>query len=1043
MSTFWQAKIWGLMHDPVLKSLHRDMSREGGWEQLQCMEGWKSPKEPATHSQTNLNGTWLKYVGLCDLIAAASDRTTVGRLPPEHSAVLYGSQGLQLRHLLSGKAQTLILEQWHNRIIDRDRAEFLNWVEQTALDPIKKWKDPQKVFWWLWRCYTQAISTSLGAATDEPCIHLLPAETRIPDASLWSHVTMTSALAGGLAGYSDNSEDYPKKGDRNWSRSRPHVATFSFTPVQELIKSSRKMRDFWAGSWLLHYLSAKVCWAIAQKYGPDTLLYPCLYAQPLIDHWLLQKYPDFQEWIKQPPQPVWEQQLLTAGFPNVLVMILPNNGQGAEATSGNPVRAAMAYSEATLHQEWKNIGQKVLAFLQADKTKGGEQWRNINSKTWEGWLKTQWQTYWTALPIGSSDAELHHSPRKETEYKAWIQKQNDFANPHPALFIKPEYNFIEAVFRNTSPKSQENPSEPETRAEFRAKQPNMNAGSWWASIFDSLRFSLNAVKNSRTWQLPTAFGPRSTVSGIGSAVHPTYNSQQNDWATEQETREFWSYDMGLFDGIEQLNATEIVKRGLHQILLKELFPGEAKNQPGKIPVLYPDLSSGVAGWLRTMEAAGKQQAIDYFLASCAEVIEDFSWTNDGKYAPANLPWGIPWIAKNHSSWYNPRLLNAGWLIDDYHPKSDRPDQICTHTEKQKAKQEELRKLREFISKLFPPGKNPTDWYVLAAGDGDGMSEWLKGTKLKAYNHYLPDALHHKINQMPEQFREPFQEFLEVQKRMGPATHSALSRALLDFSNQLVPYLTEQRYAGRLIYGGGDDVLAYTNLWEWDKWLWDIRQCFRGDKDPLGDLNEQNREFDNEGDYWRWNGGQLPETLSSRPLFTMGHKATISFGIVLAHHSVPLAIALENLWEAEDKAKKHKSPDGKQKDAVQVRILYGNGNILKATCKFDVFHHWQELIAIPGLESAIFEQAATVWIQHPAPMYKAIWPWTNAFCSRREAFKGDELMQKKFQELLTQFLQKLWQTTESGTECELQINNWLKLAAFLIRNRDIKLGGKSQ
>jgi CRISPR/Cas system-associated protein Cas10 (large subunit of type III CRISPR-Cas system) len=38
---------------------------------------------------------------------------------------------------------------------------------------------------------------------------------------------------------------------------------------------------------------------------------------------------------------------------------------------------------------------------------------------------------------------------------------------------------------------------------------------------------------------------------------------------------------------------------------------------------------------------------------------------------------------------------------------------------------------------------------------------------------------------------------------------------------------------------------------------------------------------------------------------MGHKATISFGIVLAHHSVPLAIALENLWEAEDKAKKHR------------------------------------------------------------------------------------------------------------------------------------------
>jgi CRISPR-associated protein Cmr2 len=61
--------------------------------------------------------------------------------------------------------------------------------------------------------------------------------------------------------------------------------------------------------------------------------------------------------------------------------------------------------------------------------------------------------------------------------------------------------------------------------------------------------------------------------------------------------------------------------------------------------------------------------------------------------------------------------------------------------------------------------------------------------------------------------------------MGLSTHGALSRALLDFSNRLVPYLTEQRYAGRLIYSGGDDVLAYTNLWEWDSWLWDNKTVF--------------------------------------------------------------------------------------------------------------------------------------------------------------------------------------------------------------------------
>ena len=50
---------------------------------------------------------------------------------------------------------------------------------------------------------------------------------------------------------------------------------------------------------------------------------------------------------------------------------------------------------------------------------------------------------------------------------------------------------------------------------------------------------------------------------------------------------------------------------------------------------------------------------------------------------------------------------------------------------------------------------------------------------------------------------------------------------------------------------------------------------------------------------------------------MGEKATISFGLVIAHHSVPLAIALENLWEAEEKAKDHeylKDGEKQKKDA---------------------------------------------------------------------------------------------------------------------------------
>jgi CRISPR-associated protein Cmr2 len=103
---FWQAKIWGLLHDPALKPLRhtRNFSDEGPWCQLACMGGWVSPKAVTAIKEAQLNGEWLKHVGRCDLIASASDRSTIGRMPPEYSTVSYGEQGLEITHLLSGKS---------------------------------------------------------------------------------------------------------------------------------------------------------------------------------------------------------------------------------------------------------------------------------------------------------------------------------------------------------------------------------------------------------------------------------------------------------------------------------------------------------------------------------------------------------------------------------------------------------------------------------------------------------------------------------------------------------------------------------------------------------------------------------------------------------------------------------------------------------------------------------------------------------------------------------------------------------------------------
>lgn len=1003
---FWQAKIWGLLHNPALTVLYEtaEPSQQLDWQTLPVMQDWQAQGwDPATSTQPT-----LRRIGLARAIAAASDRAALSNLSTGVSyassshgeAFSQNDSGLEIAHLLSGAKQPFQVKQHQQLLKQPSRADYLDNLGSRLLDPVREMTCPQQVFWWLWRCLPEATCQAMG---NDPMLLLTPAEPRLPDSSNWGNASVTAAVSGALAGYDLSLKDLSAGTEKEDSTA--YLATFSFTPIQELIKASRKIRDFWAGSWILHYLSAKVSWALAWKYGPDCLIYPSLFQQPLIDRWLLQGigdqqgdfkgWPAWQQWI----QPPTEGQLLTAGFPNVLVVLLPKDR----------VQAAMQMAEQTLKQEWKKLSKLVFDELKA------RHWMKdlaFDSATWHGWLESQWQTYWSALPVGAEGQSLQSnaSAGQADALQAWVQAQNkmyqvsDRADSKSRLFQDAELAFLQQVC--------------DLGKQGLDRDATINVGSWWAPIFDQTRWSLTAVKSSRNWEIPTVFSVRSTVSGVGAAVH-----SEQPWVPEARVKAQWQRQAGLFDGNEQLNATETLKRGLHLILPKLL-----KLEGSKLSAAYPDLTAGVAGYLKVKG----DEHLEYFNQVCRNLGEKVGEKENGLGRQA---WGIPWIDESADAdyrRYHPRCLNADWLIEELDIS---PEQATTYRQE----------LRDTIDQHYP-GRNPADWYVLAAGDGDGMNEWLKGQKLSNYRDYVLET-----SSIPASMSIAFEDFLDVKKRMGPSTHNALSRALLDFSNQLVPYLTEQRYAGRLIYGGGDDVLAYSNLWEWDSWLWDIRQCFRGEKDEA-------QAFENEGDYWQWKDLQtLPKGLSSRPLFTMGQKASISFGIVIAHHSVPLAIALEQLWAAEsDGAKKHVSPTGEAKDAVQVRVLYGNGNQLQATGKFGgqnegnakdhlgMFAQWRSLLqsdSSTSLEPALFEQAAQMWSQHPVPSVKAIAPWTQAFCSRREALQEDSLKQT-FQSNLAAFLTSLWETTMPAQR-DLEVQNWLKLAAFMLRHRDITLPGRNR
>jgi CRISPR-associated protein Cmr2 len=116
----------------------------------------------------------------------------------------------------------------------------------------------------------------------------------------------------------------------------------------------------------------------------------------------------------------------------------------------------------------------------------------------------------------------------------------------------------------------------------------------------------------------------------------------------------------------------------------------------------------------------------------------------------------------------------------------------------------------------------------------------------------------------------------------------------------------------------------------------------------------------------------------------------------------------------------------------------------------VFDQWRRLIDFQQhseIDPALFEQAAESWGQHPVPMSEAISAWTQAFCSRRDAFSNQPELQEVFRTHLVDFLNALWLTVshhrderKMAEERDRQIQTWLKLAAFVLRKRDIKIGG---
>ena len=262
----WQLKLAARIHDPAEKALvlYRDPSgHEGG--------SIVGVSEALGFSMRDLGANAEQIIRQADHWAAAADRPQFPRDAnqryPAWARVRFAEEG-KLIHPLTGEifdlrdlGQSIIAE--HIKAVSQGL--FIK-LRQKTDQGVPDLKQTLLAFW--------RFGPELGADL-EGIGHLwslLPADTRIPDHTIWQHLDLTSALAGAMT-----------------HENRPAILTVSIGPVQDFIAASRSTSDLWAGSHFLSMLSWQAMKVIAETLGPDAILFPQLRGVPIVDLWLIKQ----------------------------------------------------------------------------------------------------------------------------------------------------------------------------------------------------------------------------------------------------------------------------------------------------------------------------------------------------------------------------------------------------------------------------------------------------------------------------------------------------------------------------------------------------------------------------------------------------------------------------------------------------------------------------------------------------------------------------------------------------------------------------------
>lgn len=877
----WQTKLAARIHDPAEKALVllRDPAgHEGGTSRaLTRLLAIDTPNEGDTIDPDNdealshvlfkkgLKKAIYRHVQRADWWAAAADRpqwpmkditvtTKAGQqrtfAVADWAQVRWTNKPV-LIHPLTGThfdLHSLSDTDFHD-IKQRSCNHFSNLL--VALGAKEGEEDLRKTLLTFWR-FGPELNEEADNGKLGPLWQQLPADTRVPDHSIWDHLDLTSAFAGAFAA------------DPNGEAA---LLALSIGPVQPFIAAARSTSDLWAGSHLLSRLAWEAMRPVCEALGPDAILFPRLRGVPQVDLWLRDRM----------------------GLPNDLFERCEWNRGG---TDSNPLFSAA-------------LPNRFVAVVPASRAKAIAE--SVESDV-RAWLQS------TGRDVVS---RLLHEAGFDTETpQLYAQMQEQLAG-------FPEVHWAAVPFSLITPHNQEKQTDLDTvqlshaMAPFFGVEPGQPCGfldtpAWkvlQGEDHDSRFFSPNPGA-----LYPAVYELAERVMAAAKAVRPFSQTRQEGWRCSLTGETEW-----LTTDREQLKKSYRQQADTLWARIAKEKPSWAKKGEhlGALPAikrLWPTLFAEEVGKALSAVDNGEAMKIGRFVVSThtmALAHQLDQWLKDEKTNNAETPdvggdsVALPRkLLKEYG--HKRRKLEIAKRLPGLLDAADEEDNDAAGAQAERLVRQTLG-----VDKLEA-------YYALLLMDGDRMGQMLSGDPQWAISYC--DSFHPQVKDgfKKHAANQPAIKDYGAQKRaLSPNRHLAISGALNDFSLTVVRHVVEEEHLGRVIYAGGDDVLAMLPVVDALPAAQRLRHAYSG-IDPAHE------------------GGRDPRGLTLHKGFAilkgklmrmMGHTATASCGIVIAHHQAPLAAVRRELEAAERRAK------NAGRDRFSITVIKRSGGELELTAEW--------------------------------------------------------------------------------------------------------------